>query len=64
MKISAPVYGGIYVLSPAANQHINFTAWEKESYGVILTMRGEVVGILYDDQSTAFYKAWREMQCR
>lgn len=64
MKIAAPLYGGIYVLSPAINQHINFTSWEKQSYGVVLLMRGEVVGIYYDEQATAFYKAWREMQCR
>lgn len=64
MKIAAPLYNGIYVLSPAINQHINFTSWEKQDYGVVLEMRGEVVGILYDEQAIAFYKAWREMQCR
>ena len=51
MKISAPLYNGIYVLSPAINQHINFTAWEKQNYGVVLTMRGEVVGVFYDEQA-------------
>lgn len=64
MKIAVPLYNGIYVLSPAVNQHINFTSWDKQNYGVVLLMRGEVVGAFYDEQATAFYKAWRAMQCK
>ncbi len=60
MKIEKINYGGSGYILCLDDMHVLFKSFTKDSKSVTLWKGSEMVGILYFDKATEFYKAWRE----
>lgn len=61
MKIEKSFSDPNYMFLMMDNIHIHLTDFEQESTGVRLFNGDSIVGYLYFEQATEFYKAWRAM---